>query len=160
MSTAPQVEATNFQPPTWEDICEAHARIALASTAPCSYFAFARRHGWRAILLQVRQFSENRLVQDSRSCKRDSFAERRRSRAWDRDAIERKPWSRGRLRGCMARRACLHRDAKKCADCEVPRGRKLRGAHYFLRANDHVASGDFRACASRNRSDSDPSLRQ
>jgi threonine dehydratase len=28
MSTAPQVESTNFQPPTWNDIQEAHARIA------------------------------------------------------------------------------------------------------------------------------------
>ena len=28
MSTAPQVESTNFQPPTWDDIREAHARIA------------------------------------------------------------------------------------------------------------------------------------
>lgn len=29
MSTAPQVESTNFQPPTWDAIREAHARIAL-----------------------------------------------------------------------------------------------------------------------------------
>src|ERR1700693_2592920 len=28
MSTAPQVESTNFQPPTWDAIREAHARIA------------------------------------------------------------------------------------------------------------------------------------
>jgi len=28
MSTAPQIESANFQPPTWDDICEAHARIA------------------------------------------------------------------------------------------------------------------------------------
>src|ERR1700720_364760 len=28
MSTAPQVETKNFQPPSWEDIREAHARIA------------------------------------------------------------------------------------------------------------------------------------
>jgi threonine dehydratase len=28
MNTAPQVESTNFQPPTWSDILEAHARIA------------------------------------------------------------------------------------------------------------------------------------
>src|SRR5271170_2805995 len=28
MSTAPQVESTNFQPPTWDDIREAQARIA------------------------------------------------------------------------------------------------------------------------------------
>jgi len=28
MSTAPQVESANFQPPTWQDIVDAHARIA------------------------------------------------------------------------------------------------------------------------------------
>ena len=28
MSTAPQVESANYQPPTWEAIREAHARIA------------------------------------------------------------------------------------------------------------------------------------
>jgi threonine dehydratase len=28
MSSAPQVESTTFQPPTWDDICKAHARIA------------------------------------------------------------------------------------------------------------------------------------
>jgi len=28
MSTAHQLESTGFQPPTWDDICEAHARIA------------------------------------------------------------------------------------------------------------------------------------
>jgi threonine dehydratase len=28
MSTAPQIESTNYQPPTWDDIREAHARIA------------------------------------------------------------------------------------------------------------------------------------
>jgi threonine dehydratase len=28
MSTAHQIESTGFQPPTWDDICESHARIA------------------------------------------------------------------------------------------------------------------------------------
>jgi threonine dehydratase len=28
MSTVPQIESTNYQPPTWDDIREAHARIA------------------------------------------------------------------------------------------------------------------------------------
>jgi threonine dehydratase len=28
MSTAPQVESTTYQPPSWEDILAAHARIA------------------------------------------------------------------------------------------------------------------------------------
>src|SRR5580692_11449951 len=28
MSTAQQIESTGFQPPTWDDICEAHSRIA------------------------------------------------------------------------------------------------------------------------------------
>jgi threonine dehydratase len=28
MSTAHQIESTSFQPPTWDDICKAHARIA------------------------------------------------------------------------------------------------------------------------------------
>ena len=161
MSTVPQIESTNFQPPTCDDIREAHARIAshihrtpvltshsLDAMAGAQFFfkcdnfqktgSFKIRGAANAILSLTEAEAAHGIVTPSSGNHGAAVAC---AAAW---------------RGVPAYIVMpKNAPAVKCRA-----GRKLWWAHHFLRADDHFTARDFRARASRNRGDSDPSVRQ